>query len=142
MEYLVGVGVAYPAEKARVGERPLKGVILLNQPLSEFHQIRLEDFESSSPELLERLFTAHQPEGRTPLRARLGKNQRAIREIECGQTNFPGHFPSGGDPAEPPGNHEMDYEKEILFELHDDALPHSPHTKHALSIRRADRRID
>src|ERR1700682_3525141 len=142
MDYLVGVGVADPAEQPWIRKRSLEGVILLNQPLGKTRRIGVEDLETASLELLERLFTSDQPERGASFRAGLGENQRSVREVERGEADLAGHFGSGGYPAETARNHEVNDEEEIVLELQDDALSHSPHTENQFPIRRADGWID
>ena len=117
-------------------------MIFARQPLGELRQIRVQNLEATPLELLERLFTAHQPQLSTPLRTRLGENQCAVRKIERRESDLAGHLGSGRYPTETTRNHKMNNEKKIVLQLQDNALPHSPHTDNTLPGCRADWRID
>src|SRR5437016_5681404 len=108
MQNLVGVGVADAAKESWIGERSLQGVILPGESLGELPEISIEDFEPAASELLERSLAAYEPERRSALRASLGEDQRAVREIECGESKLAGNFGAGGNPAQPPRDHKMD----------------------------------
>jgi hypothetical protein len=117
-------------------------VILLNQPLGEMREIGIEYLEAASFELLERLFTAHKPERGAPFRTGFREYQSTVRKIERREPDLPGHLRPGGHPAKTAGDHEVDDEEEIVFELHDNALPHSPHADDPFPVCRADGWID
>src|ERR1700736_935141 len=105
-------------------------------------KICIEDLEYTSLEQRKRLLTPNQPEGSTPFRAGLCKNQRAIREIERRESDLARYLRPDGHPTKSARNHEMNDEKEIVLELQDNTLSHSPHTENALPIGRADGWID
>ena len=59
MENLIRIRIADSAEEARIRERSLERVILLNQPLGELGEIGFQNLQSATRELLESLLPAH-----------------------------------------------------------------------------------
>ena len=55
-------------------------------------------------------------DGRPALAAGLSEEERAVREIECGEPDTPGRLGAAGPPAEPSGDHEMDHQEQPALE--------------------------
>ena len=121
---LVRVRVADAAEEPRVGERALERVVLARERARRTaSSVASSDLEPAAVELRERVRAAHDVERRALLRARLGEDQRARREVERGERRpCPGRRARRRIPAQAAGDHEVDDEEEIVLEAEHDAL--------------------
>ncbi len=90
MEDLVRVGIADPAEEARIGQCALERVTLAHQPFGEVGPVAFEHLESAALEGLERGFTREEVDGCPARRARLGEGEDAGGELEQRERDLPG----------------------------------------------------
>ena len=122
MEDLVRIRVADPAERLRVGERALERVPLARERGAELGQRRLERLEAAAVVLAKSGFATHDVNRRSTLRARLGEEQRAVVEVERGQSELARDLRAARQPLESARNHQMDDDEEIVFEREHDSL--------------------
>ncbi len=123
MEDLVGVGVADPAEGVRVGEGPLEGVVLADQRGAELVERGRVDLEAAGVVVLPGVAAEEHGERCPVLRAGLGEQQGAGREVEGGQGALGGQPGPGRLPVEPAGDHQVQDEPEVAVEADGDPLP-------------------
>jgi hypothetical protein len=117
-------------------------VALRAQPLRELLERRVEHLEPAAVELTELVLAGHQVHRCSALRAGLGQEERAVRELQCREDELPrGPFLAERSPAEPPGDHEVDDQEQPGLELEDDALAHPPQPRDATPLDGADRRV-
>jgi hypothetical protein len=139
---LVGVRVANPAEDARVGQHALEGVVLGREGGPERRRVRVEHLEPAGVVSAERRLAAHHVERGPLLGAGLGHDQRARREIECRQPDPARRLCARRLPVQPPGDHQMDDDKQLLLERDDQPLPEPTKADDRLAAHGAHRRID
>ena len=113
---LVRVGVADAAEQMRIGERALQRVALAGERLVKLFARGVERLDAAGIERAQRRLAAHQLQRGALLRARFGEEQRAVLEGERGEHLLRPHprFLAGLPPAQPPGDHEVDDEKQVV----------------------------
>lgn len=142
MQDLVGVSVADPAEQARIGQCPLERVVLDAESPDELRFPRVERLESPALEGGEGGLSGHQVQRSASLGAGLGEEQRAIVEVERGEADLSRRLGSGRDPAQPPGDHEMDDDEELVLQLPHEALAHPAKEEHPAAGERGEGWID
>src|SRR6266545_3475913 len=142
VEDFVGVGVANAGEEARIGQSSLDGVVLARQGLAEERQIRVEGLESSPIEIVERLLPARQMERRPLPGTRLGQEKSPLLEIEGRQPDPSGKLGAARLPVETSSHHQVQNEKEIFYQLEDDAFADSPQSQDPLSMNLPQWRFD
>ena len=80
----VRIGVSDPREQARIRERALERVRLAPERLGELRERRLHRLDSSGVERAQSRLAVDDVHRRALLRARLGEEERAAREVERG----------------------------------------------------------
>ena len=142
MKNLIGVGVADAAEQPRVGESTLHGVVLPDQSSVERLQRRVQHVEPARVMISEAFFTAHQ-EQRSPFPGTcLGEQEGACRKIERGKAGLFRDLVAGLLPAEPPRDHQVHHEKELVIETEYDAFADAAKGVHYPSFNGSNRRVD
>src|SRR5205085_9009940 len=116
------IGVADPAEEARVGERAFQRVVLAHERLAEALERGLERFRPPAVHLAHRLFAAHEMDGGALLARYLGEHDGARVEIESGEPDLAWDLRSGVEPSQPSRDHEVHDEEEVAFQLEDESL--------------------
>ena len=81
----VGVGIAYPAEEAWIGEGALEGAIFVGECFAKGIEIAGEDFDSAGIDRTETVFASEDMQGSAVLDAGFGENEGAVGKIECGE---------------------------------------------------------
>ena len=71
-----------------------------------------------------------------------GEEQRAVGKIERGLSVFAGRSSPPSLPVKPPGDHQMNDEKEFVFQREDDALAEAAKRQNSLSFSGANRQIE
>src|SRR5260370_20307320 len=115
-ENLVGVGVADAAEQSRIGARALQCVVGGRQRLAELMEIGVEHFQSARSQRIQPCIAGYDIQRRASFRSRFRQQQTAVREIEGRKTARPRHFDTTGAPVQPPGDHEVQHQPQIVFE--------------------------
>src|SRR5712692_1042881 len=140
MQDLVRIGVADAAEQTRIGERALERMVLALHAVGELLETGYEDVEAAGVHRGERRLAFDEVERSPALGARFGERERPVREFEGGKRGPPRGPRVPFEPAQPASDHEMQDEKEVPFELDDDALAHSPDSDDFLTLDGGDRR--
>ena len=87
--------------------------------------------------------TRRGPVDRCPARgAGLGEKQRAAREDEACQRKLVRHLLPGRAPAQPAGDHQMDYDEQVIVETEDDSFAKSPKRCDTMAFGGVQRRLD
>jgi hypothetical protein len=128
---LVGVGVAHAAEEPRIGQRPLERVVLAAEDVGERGGRRLQDLEPR------RLHAPRHAQGRPLLRPGLAHRERPAVELEDRLRAALGRLP-----MQPPGDHEVQLEEEVVGELEDDPLADAADVARPLSFDGLQGRVD
>src|SRR5437763_2030602 len=134
MQYLVAVGVADAAEESRIGERALERMVFALQPLAKRFESGVLQLEPAHVEAGERRFALHEVKRGTLLRSRLGERECTGGKLEQREGESRRRLLTTREPAQPPGDHEVEHEKELVLEREHDALAHPAHAAHALSL--------
>src|SRR4051812_47124161 len=122
MQDLVGVCIADPAEKTRIGEGALERVVLLREALAKGIEARMFELETAHVERRERRTAFDQMERCTLARASFREREHAAREGEGREEDPRRRLGIALEPAEPPGDHQVEYEKTLVLEREHDAL--------------------
>ena len=142
MQNLIGIRVADPAEKMRIGQGSFERVIVSAKRLVEG---RKSASSTSRPpgSCRERASSPWTTCKRgLPLRARLGKNQSSVREVEGQQADLAWYRRPWGFPAKPPGNHQVEDEEHFPLQLKDDSLTQAVQRDGRSPANRIERRVD
>ena len=117
---------------------------LARQRLVKLFARRLERLDAAGIQRAQRRFSSHHLQRRALLRARLGEKQRAVLEQERGEHQLRPHpgLLARLAPAQPPGDHQVDDEKQIVVEGEHEALADAAHTANGLGMNGSERRID
>jgi hypothetical protein len=115
---------------------------LADQRVAKALEVGVENFQTARIVGAEAALAANDVERRALLRARLGDEQRSLREIERRESHLPEGLCAARSPAKPPGYHQMKNEKEIILEREDDPLAEAAKLDNPLSFRSADRHLD
>ncbi len=142
MQDLVGVGVADSREQSRRGQGAFQRVVLGAQAGREVGQATLQDLDASRVVLRQRVVAAHDVQRGALLGARFGEHQRAAREIEAGQAYLAGNARASIVPAEPAGDHEVEYEKQVVLQGNHDSLAEALDAGHHLAVAFHQRRVE
>ncbi len=135
MEDLVGVRVAYPAERPRIRQRSLERVILRDESASELFERRIQDFQTAGVVgHNSRVAREHGQRGAT-LRAGLSERQQAGVEREIDQGRALGLGGPSRKPVEPAGDHQMHHQPQIALESQRNALPHTLDADHTTTAQ-------
>ena len=143
MQDLVRVGVADAAERARIGERALEGVILRHVSRARnSSKRRIEHFEAAGivPGELLRL-RKHESEARRLVPASVSVKVPVSKTKEASAARFAALRP-GGEPMQPPGDHQVQHQPVIALEPERDALAHAPNDDDAAAVQGIERRIE
>src|SRR5262245_16439664 len=120
MQNFVRIGIADAAEQTRIGERTLQRVVLASECIAEGLKGRIHDLESSAVERSQCAFALSEMQ-RSPLfRSRFRQEQSSGRKIERSKTEPRGYRRAAFFPLKSPRDHQVDYEKQVAFELEDD----------------------
>src|SRR5262245_21050954 len=122
MEDLVGIGVADPADGTRIGEGALERMVSLAKDGLKLIERRREQLEAPPVLRAEGISAAKHREPCAALRARLGEQQRSVREIEGRQRRLSRELHAERLPVEAPGDHQMENEPQFVIEPDGDAL--------------------
>ncbi len=141
VKQLIRIGIANAAEQAGIGQSALEGVVFASERGPEALGVGVHHFKSAAIEGIDQAPAAHQVEGGSFLRAGLGEQQRAVREIETRQPTAPGDFSALCKPMQPAGDHQMKNEEQISLQLEDDPLSEARNAKSALALGVSQRRI-
>src|SRR6516162_2535923 len=95
---------------------------LADECVAKALEIGVENFQTARIVGAEAVLAANHVERRPLLRTRLGDEQRTLWEVERRESDLPDGFRAARSPAEPPGDHQMKNEKEIILEREDDPL--------------------
>ena len=90
--------------------------------LRERGEIGLQHLQPAGVERPQRRLALHEVQRRPPLRARLGKGERPVVELEHCERDPAGRSGAGRQPAQPPRDHQVDHEEELALELEHDPL--------------------
>ncbi len=82
-----------------------------------------ERLEAAAVERAERRLAAHEVQRRAPLRAGLGEDERAGREVEGGEPHLARELRPGRLPVEPARDHEVQRQEQLAVEREHDPLP-------------------
>ena len=140
---LVRVRVADAAEEVRIGQRALERVVLARERRVELLERRRRAARGRRDRARASAASpAHELQRRALLRARLGQQQRAVREVERRQDHLRPDARRSARlaPAQPPRDHQVDDQEELVVELEHDALADAPHAADDLAGDRVDRR--
>src|SRR2546428_9812910 len=116
MQDLVRVRVPDAAEGPRVGEGALEGVALTGERFLKRGQIGLEHLETPAVERGEGACAPRQVDGGALLLARLGEEQRAVGEVESGETVAARDRRAARLPPQPPRDHEVQHDEVVVVE--------------------------
>src|SRR5262249_36947095 len=105
---------------------------------------RVERFAAAGIERAHGGVASHQLHRGSFLRARLGEEQRAVREVERGEQHLGTHTRLSAwlAPAQPPRDHQVQDQEQIAIEFEDDPLPDPPDAADQLATNRLEWRID
>ncbi len=142
MQDLVRVGVPDAAEEPRVGEGALEGVALTRERFPKGGEIGLEHLETPAVERGEGARAPRQVDGGAPLLARLGEEQRAVGEVESGETVAARDRRAVRLPPQPPRDHEVQHDEVVVVETERDALAEPTELLHHAPRHVGDRGID
>src|SRR6185295_19966188 len=92
----------------------LERVPVLLQACAEFLGTGVEDLEATRVHRRERRLTLDQMDRCAPLRSGLGEDQRCVVEFERGERYAPRGFLVPFEPAQPPGDHEVQFTRNSL----------------------------
>ncbi len=117
-------------------------MIFRREHAAEGIEVAGEDVDSASIERRQVLFAADQMQRRPALAAGLSEDQGAIREVERGQILAAAQLGFARAPMQPPGNHQVQHDPEIIFETNGNALADSAQPDDRAALRTAKRRCD
>src|SRR5271165_1138058 len=126
MQDLIGISIPDATQQPRIGESPLECAVLRRQRGEKRLEIAGEDLDASRIDRAEPLLPAENVQRCPPLRPRLREHKRAIGEIEGCQALASRQLCAGSSPMQPPGNHQVKYQPEIVLQSDGDALADSP----------------
>ena len=144
MQDLVGVGVADAAEDARVGERALERVVLATEAAANCGARRLAAARARRDR------ARRAPPARAPRasEARFFDDASVRISVPVGKSKaarptLPGILaPRAGLPLEPPGDHQVQDEEQVVLEHEDDALAQPLERDDPLAVDGGERRLD
>jgi hypothetical protein len=139
MQNFIRVGVADAAQQSWISECSLERVIFSSEHAAKRIEIGREDVDSSRIESTQALLAADHVQRGSPFRARLGQNQRTVGKIERRQTLSTGEHGVGRAPVQPTGNHQMQYQPEIIFQANRDPFADAPQLLHGLALGTGER---
>jgi hypothetical protein len=125
-----------------VWQRALERVVLAGQRGGETREVGREHVDAAGIVRAQRRPAGDHVQGRALAGAHLRQEQRAGREVERRQAVLPRHLPAAVAPAEPPRDHQVQNEKEVVVRAQDDPLAQSLHRAHRLALDRRHRRVD
>src|SRR5262244_101849 len=100
-----------------IGERAFQGVIFARERFAELFEAYVENFQTAGIMLPQSGFAAYQVDRGAFLGSRFSQEQGAVGKIERGLAVFAGDLRTLGLPVKPPGDHQMNNEIEIVFQL-------------------------
>src|SRR6516165_8162683 len=115
---------------------------LADECVAKALEIGVEDFQTARVVGEEAVLAANHVERRPLFRTRLRDQQRARWEVERCESDLPDGFRAARSPTEPPGDHQMKNEEEVILEREDDPLAETAKLDNPLPLRGADRHID
>ena len=147
MQNLVGIGIADAAQQVRIGQRALQRVILARQRLAELLDGRRQHFEAAG------IVRRELPLRRAPDTATRGASiplrsgsASPLSKSKCGETDLAGNLGAGRSRnLKRPGDHQVDDQEQIVFELPDQPLAKPAQPDDLLAVgadRSADRRSE
>src|SRR5688572_7976467 len=113
-----------------------------SQTLGKFFLADLEDVQTAPAKWLERRLAAHEMNRGAPLGPGFGERERSARKLERRQGDLPEELSIACAPPEPPRDHEVNHEMEIILEHEEDSLPETVERAHAFAFDLGKRRID
>jgi hypothetical protein len=122
VEDFVGVGVADPAENARIGERAFESAIFGGERGAKGIEIGGENFQATGIDGAETVFTNEKMQRCAMLGAGFGEDQRAVGKIEGGKIVTTCELCVLRTPVQAAGNHQMKHNPEIVIEADGDAF--------------------
>jgi hypothetical protein len=131
---LVGVGVADARQDGGIGHAALERVVLARERLEEALGRGGEGLDAAGIKRAVCILSGEEMHLRALLGARFGQEERAVREVERGHAQLAWDLRARLAPAEPAGDHEVDDDLVISFEVQHDALCHA-RDPHDLEIR-------
>ena len=142
MQDLVGDPVADAAEEAGIGQRALQRVVLAPHRFAKRLGRRGEQIHAAGIVQRQHLRAAYCMERRALLGVGFRQHQRAVGEIECRQPQLPRQRRACLPPVEPPGDHQMQHQIELIIEVKHDALAEPRQLAHRQPFEGFQRRID
>ena len=110
------------------------------QSRSKVFEAGVENLQPARFHGSERRLTLDQMDRGPPLRSGFCEDQRPVVEFERGERYAPRGFLVPGEPAQPPGDHQVQHDEQGALELEHDTLAQAPKTPDLPSLRRGDRR--
>src|SRR5215472_642659 len=112
----VGVGVADAAEKTRVSEGALQGVICGEQNGGELLRVGLENLNATGIQLAKSGLARNHMERGAFLGASFGPEKGSHGKVKRREAARWRDFHAAGPPVKPARNHQMQNEPEVVFE--------------------------
>src|SRR5882672_3513588 len=109
----------------RIGERALEGMAVLPKARHEILRTGFEDFKAARVHGRERCLALDQMDRRAPFRSGFGEDKRSVVELEYGKGYTSRRLLVFGEPAEAPGDYEIQDEEQLALEFHDHSLSDS-----------------
>ena len=94
--------------------------------------------ETAPVEFPQRFLSLHHVQGGALLVSALGEQQRAVREVECGESVALWNRAIGTAPAQSSRNHQVHDQKEPPFQAEHDALAHAPYLSNSPALYHLD----
>src|SRR5262245_41988871 len=107
MEYLVGVGVADPAEEVRIRERALQRVVLARERGAECVEVTIERLDAAAIVRVEARAPLHDVQRRALLRPGFREEERSVLEVEGGEAAARGRLGGARKPVTETREHEV-----------------------------------
>src|SRR6516162_2465880 len=99
----------------RIGQRPLKSVILFEQYSTKVALLRIQHLKTTGIMRIQVFSPKNQEKRSAPLGTCFGERQRAAGEVERCKTDFPGELSAGIFPVQSAGNHQVEDKKRVRF---------------------------
>ncbi len=126
MQDLVRIGVADAAEDMWIGQGALQGVVADGQAARELVERRRHYVHSARIESCEPRLALGHVQGRALLRSGFGQGQAAVVEKECRESPAAIGLLRPIEPVQPPGDHQVQHQPDVVIESDGDALAHAP----------------
>ncbi len=133
VQYLVGIGVANPAQDARIGEGAFESAVFHGESGTKCFRVAGENVDAAGIDGWQ-IFIAEDMQRRTTFGACLCENEGSVGEIEGCKILSSAEFCVWQSPMQTSGNHEMKNQPQIILQAYGDAFTDSLQLRHFLPL--------